>query len=70
MGKTAVGRSLMRGAGQSARSPAPKPAAYIMVRDAHGNPNVDDPHGLPQQLRDMLTPHERVALGIPEPGDI
>ena len=31
---------------------------YALVRDKNGNPRIDDPENLPQQIKDMLTDDE------------
>ena len=31
---------------------------YALIRDKDGNPRIDDPETLPQQIKDMLTDEE------------
>ena len=35
---------------------------YALVRDANGNPKIDNPETLPKQLRDMLTDEEYLKI--------
>lgn len=45
--------------------PRPKIEMYGLVRDKNGKPKVDNPQNLhPEQVK-MLTPEERVELGLP-----
>jgi hypothetical protein len=36
--------------------------AYGLVRDAEGNPVIDDPDTLPQQIKDLLTDEEYFTI--------
>ena len=35
---------------------------YALVRDKHGNPKIDNPETLPQQIKDMLTDAEYLTI--------
>lgn len=44
--------------------PKTKVVMFGLVRDADGNPKIDDPENLPPQIAEMLTPEERVRYGV------
>lgn len=49
--------------------PRPQVRGYALVRDAQGNPKIDDPDSLPEEIRAMLTPEERRAIYGGDAGD-
>jgi hypothetical protein len=51
----------------SARIPDPEIKVFGLIRDRNGTPVIDgDPNDLPDEIKAMLTPEEREALGIEE----